>query len=124
MRDAVQPANAPKPAGPYSPGVRAGDIVFVSGQTGTDPDTGAFVPGGVREQARQALQNALNVVEAAGLSPRNVVKATIYLTDMNDFAAVNAEYATFFEAPYPARTTIAVAGLPLGARVEVELIAR
>jgi 2-iminobutanoate/2-iminopropanoate deaminase len=115
------------PAGPFSHAVRAGaerDLVYLSGQVGQDPDTGALVAGGTAAGAERALLNVAAVLAAAGLGPDDVVKANVYLADMRDFAALNAVYARHFRAPYPARTTVAVAALPLGARVEVEVVAR
>ena len=109
--------------GPYSPGIDAGALVFLSGQTPVDPETGALVAGGIAEQTRRCLANLADVLAAAGLTLDDVVKANVYLTDMADFAQMNAAYAECFTEPYPARTTVAVAGLPLGARVEIEVIA-
>jgi 2-iminobutanoate/2-iminopropanoate deaminase len=120
---AVQTGDAPAPVGPYSQAVRAGGMLFCSGQVGLDPATGALVEGGVTAQTERALKNLAAVLAAGGSSPRKVVKTTIYLTDMNDFATVNATYGAFFAHPAPARTTIAVAALPLGASVEIEAIA-
>ena len=115
------------PVGPFSHAVRAGperDLVYVSGQVGQDPDAGTLVPGGTAAEAERALRNVAAVLAAAGLGLDDVVKANVYLADMHDFAALNAVYARHFRAPYPARTTVAVAALPLGARVEVEVVAR
>ncbi|HWG85231.1 MAG TPA: RidA family protein [Deinococcales bacterium] len=123
-RDAVNAPGAPAAVGPYSHAVRAGELIFTSGQVGLDPATGKLVDGGVTAEAEQVFRNLHAVLEASGHSFRDVVKATVYLTDMTDFAAVNAVYAKQFTEPYPARTTIAVAALPVGARVEVELVAR
>jgi len=110
--------------GPYSHAVEAGGFVFLSGQTPLDPATGKLAEGDMGRQAGQCLDNLLAVLAAAGLTEADVVKATVFLTDMADFAAVNAAYAARFSAPYPARSTVAVAALPLGARVEIELVAR
>jgi 2-iminobutanoate/2-iminopropanoate deaminase len=109
--------------GPYSQAIDTGDLVLLSGQTPLDPDTGALVEGGIEAQTRQCLVNLFAVLAAAGLSPAAVAKCTVYLTDMADFAAMNAEYARHFDQPYPARTTIGVAALPLGAAIEIEVIA-
>ena len=109
--------------GPYSPGIDAGALVFLSGQTPVDPETGALVAGGIAEQTRRCLDNLAEVLAAAGLTLDDVVKANVYLVDMADFAPMNAAYAECFAEPHPARTTVAVAGLPLGARVEIEVIA-
>ena len=121
---AVIPADAPAPIGPYSPAVVAEPFVYLSGQTPIDPATGALVEGDVGTQTRRALDNLDVVLRAAGLGRRNVVKANVYLVDMADFAAMNRAYGEFFADWHPARTTVAVAGLPLGARVEIELVAR
>jgi 2-iminobutanoate/2-iminopropanoate deaminase len=110
--------------GPYSHAVQSGDLVYLSGQTPIDSTTGKLVEGDIAAQTRQCFQNLFRVLEAAGLGPDDVVKVNVYLTDMRDFAAMNEVYARSFGAPYPARTTIGVAALPLGARVEMELIAR
>ena len=110
-------------AGPFSPAIQAGGTVYLSGQVGQDPITGHLVEGGVTRQMEQALMNARSVLAAAGRSLADVVRVGIYLTDMGDFQAINAVYARHFEAPYPARTTVTVAALPLGAAVEVDLVA-
>jgi 2-iminobutanoate/2-iminopropanoate deaminase len=112
-----------KTLGPYSPGIAAGDLVFVSGQIGLDAATGKLVEGGVTAQARQSLENLKAVLAAAGLTFAHVVKTTIFLTDMADFAAVNDAYKGYVAEPYPARSTIAVAALPAGAKVEIEMTA-
>ena len=110
--------------GPYSHAVEAGDMVFLSGQTPLDSATGKLVEGDIAAQTEQCFKNLFAVLAAAGLSEADVVKANVFLTDMGNFAAMNQVYATKFSAPYPARSTVAVAGLPLGAQVEIELIAR
>jgi 2-iminobutanoate/2-iminopropanoate deaminase len=110
--------------GPYSHAVRAGHFVYLSGQTPLDPATGHLLEGDVQAQTAQCFANLFAVLKAAGLGPDNVVKVNVFLTDMNDFAAMNEVYAKQFEQPYPARTTIGVAALPLGARIEIELVAR
>lgn len=112
------------PVGPYSPGVDMGDYVYVSGQTPLDPDTGKLVEGDIAAQTRRIFLNLEAILTAAGLSFEDVVKTTVFLADMGDFAAMNAEYAEHFASPYPARSTIGVAALPLGARVEIELVAK
>ena len=109
--------------GPYSHGVRAKNVVFLSGQTPVDPATGQLVPGGIADQVHRCLANLGAVLKAAGLSFDDVVKANVFLTDMNDFQAMNEVYKTYFTQPYPARTTIGVASLPRGASVEIEMIA-
>jgi 2-iminobutanoate/2-iminopropanoate deaminase len=123
-RDPIIIPNAPPSALPYSPGVRSGDHVFLSGQTGVDPATGQLVEGDVAAQAEQVFKNLARVLAAAGLSLGDAVKCNVYLIDIGDFQAMNAVYARQFEAPYPARTTVAVAALPGGARIEIELVAR
>ncbi len=110
--------------GPYSHAVEAGELVFLSGQTPLDSATGKLVEGDITAQTEQCFKNLFNVLKAAGLTESDVVKANVFLTDMGNFAAMNQVYATQFSAPYPARSTVEVAGLPLGARVEIELIAR
>ncbi|WP_176573208.1 Rid family detoxifying hydrolase [Herbiconiux solani] len=121
---AVETAAAPAAIGPYSQAVRAGSLVFVSGQLPIDPATGEFAGPGVKDEAAQSLKNAAAVLEAAGSGLDRVVKTTVLLADMADFADVNAVYAEFFQgAVLPARAAFAVAALPRGARVEIELIA-
>ena len=110
--------------GPYSHAVASGDIVYLSGQTPLDPATGALVQGGIAAQSERCFQNLFSVLAAAGLAPDDVVKVNVYLVGMSDFAAMNAVYERQFSRPFPARTTIGVASLPLGARIEIELIAR
>ena len=110
--------------GPYSHAVEAGDLVYFSGQTPLDPETGTLVTGGIAAQTKQCFQNLFAVLTAAGLTESNVVKVNVFMTDMADFAAMNAVYAERFQSPYPARTTIGVASLPLGASIEIEMIAR
>ena len=122
MRTQVETSGAPGAIGPYSQGIRAGGLVFTAGQTGSDPGTGEL-PQGVGAQADRALRNLTAVLDAAGVALDRVVKTTIFLTDMDDFAAVNEVYATHFSAPYPARSTVAVKALPKGALVEIEAVA-
>ena len=122
-RKVVQSPNAAA-IGPYSHGVWSGDMVYLSGQTPIDPGTGRLVEGDVSTQTRQCFSNLFGVLTEAGLTPDHVVKVNVYLVDIHDFAAMNSVYADMFEKPYPARTTIGVAALPLGARVEIEMIAR
>ncbi len=109
--------------GPYSRAVWAGNILYLAGQLGIEPATGKLIEGGVAAETEQLLTGLSAVLAAAGLSMGDVVKANVFLTDMSDFAAMNKVYETFFEAPYPARSTIGVAALPAGARVEIELVA-
>ncbi len=122
-RKAVTAPNA-SAIGPYSHAVWAGDLLYLSGQTPLDATTGKLVTGDVAAQAAQCFRNLFGVLAAAGLTPGDVVKVNVYLTDMADFVAMNSVYATQFEAPYPARTTVAVAGLPRNAQIEIEMIAR
>ena len=114
---------APAAIGPYSQAIEANNMVFVSGQLPIDPSTGNFVEGGAPEQARQSLTNAKAILNEAGLDLNNVIKTTVLLADIADFAAVNEVYASFFSAPFPARSAFAVKDLPKGALVEIELIA-
>ena len=115
---------APAAIGPYSQGVDSGaGLVFLSGQLPIDPSTGVFPEGGIKEQTRQSILNAKAILEAAGLGLANVVKTTVFLADMADFAAMNEVYAQFFSQPFPARSAVAVKTLPKGALVEIECIA-
>ena len=123
MKKVISTSKAPVAIGPYSQAIQVGNLVFASGQIPIDPATGNFVAGGVKEQARQSLTNVKAILEEAGLSLDNVVKTTVFLADMNDFADVNAVYAEFFAEPYPARSAVAVKTLPKGALVEIEVIA-
>lgn len=122
-RQIVHTDQAPAAIGPYSQAVRAGQFVFTAGQIGLDPTTGQLVADDVAAQTRQVMANLAAVLAAAGSNLGQVVKTTIFLTDMADFAAVNAVYGEFFPAEPPARSTVAVAALPRGARVEIEAIA-
>jgi 2-iminobutanoate/2-iminopropanoate deaminase len=123
-RTTLRADGAPEPVGPYSHAVvTSGELVHLSGQTPIDPVTGRLVDGDLTDQVHRVFANLEQVLAAGGLTFDDVVKVNVYLVDMRDFAAMNAVYATVFEAPYPARTTVAVAGLPLDARVEVELVA-
>lgn len=110
--------------GPYSHAVEAGELVFLSGQTPIDATTGKLVEGDISAQTEQCFKNLFQVLAAAGLTPEHVVKVNVFLTDMGNFSAMNEVYKTQFSEPYPARTTIGVASLPLGAQVEMEMIAR
>lgn len=114
---------APKALGPYSVANQFGDLVFTAGQVGLDPLTGELAPGGVDAETHQALKNLSNVLQAAGSSLGNVVKTTVFLRDMNDFARMNSIYGQYFVENYPARSTVQVAALPKGAAVEIEAIA-
>jgi 2-iminobutanoate/2-iminopropanoate deaminase len=122
-REAISSANAPKAIGPYSQAIVAGDLVFTSGQIPLDPQTQQIVQGDARAQAERVMENLSAVLSAAGASFGSVVKATIYLADLNDFAAVNEVYGKRFPNAPPARSTVQVAALPKGARVEIDLIA-
>jgi len=114
---------APKAIGPYSAGVSTGHLVFTAGQLGIDPQTGKLVEGGIQAQTRQALNNLKAVLEAAGSSLENVVKTTVFLKDIGEFAKMNEVYGTFFTVNFPARSAFQVAALPLGADVEIEAVA-
>lgn len=116
-------SNGPKAIGPYSAALRAGQLVFVSGQVPVDPATGALVDGDIGVQTRQVLQNLTSVLEPSGLTLSHVVRTTVFLADMNDFAAMNEIYKTFFVEPYPARSTVQAARLPRDARIEIDAIA-
>jgi 2-iminobutanoate/2-iminopropanoate deaminase len=122
-RQAIATRGAPAAVGPYSQAIAAGDFVFCSGQVHLDPASGALVEGDISTQTAQVLQNLSAVLEAAGLSLANVVKTTVFLVDINDFGAMNEVYGRYMPDPPPARSTIGVAALPKGARVEIELIA-
>lgn len=119
----ISTQNAPAAIGPYSQAIEANGFVYASGQLPIDPATGAFPEGGVKEQTRQSLLNVKAILEEAGLALSNVVKTTVYLADMGDFAAMNEVYSQFFVQPFPARSAIAVKALPKGALVEVEVVA-
>jgi 2-iminobutanoate/2-iminopropanoate deaminase len=123
-RTAFSSPAAPAAVGPYSQAVRSGDHVFLSGQTPIDPATGRLVETGVSGQAERCFANLAAVLAAANLTFDDVVKVNVYLTSMDDFAEMNAVYADRFAEPYPARTTVGVAALPLGARIEIEVVAR
>lgn len=114
---------APKALGPYNVAIRTGKLVFTSGQVGLDPVTNTIVEGGIEAETRQVLTNLKNVLEAAGSSLDLVVKTTVFLRDMNDFARMNAVYAEYFTAGFPARSTVQVAALPRNAAVEIEVVA-
>jgi 2-iminobutanoate/2-iminopropanoate deaminase len=122
--DRIRTNDAPAPIGPYSQGIRHGNELFCSGQTPTDPATGELVEGDVAAQAERALRNLGAVIAAAGFGLEHVVKTSIFLIDMSDFAAVNAVYERYFGEAKPARTTVAVSALPKGSRVEIDAIAR
>jgi 2-iminobutanoate/2-iminopropanoate deaminase len=123
MREALSTPDAPKAIGPYSQGVRAGQLLFVSGQGPIDPVTGALIDGDIGMQTRRVFENLGAILKAGGASFDHVVRSTVYLADMNDFAAMNSVYAEFFSAPAPARTTIQAARLPKDMRIEIDVIA-
>jgi 2-iminobutanoate/2-iminopropanoate deaminase len=123
MKEAVSSPDAPKAIGPYSQAVRAGQLLFVSGQVPLDPATGQIVAGDIETQTRRVFDNLAAVLKAGGRSFADVVRTTVFLADMNDFTAVNDVYGTYFSTPYPARATVQVARLPKDARVEIDLIA-
>ena len=122
--EAVRSDKLSPPVGPFSPAIRANGFILFSGQVGQDPVTGQLVRGGVEAEARQLFANLVALLNAAGKSFGDVAKASVFLTDIADFATVNAIYAEYFDPPYPARTTIAVAALPLEARIEIELLVK
>lgn len=120
---AIQTNNAPAAIGPYSQAIEVNGFIFASGQIPIDPATGEFVEGGIKEQTRQSLLNAKSILIAAGTDLNRVVKTTVYLSDMANFAAMNEVYSSFFEQLFPARSAVAVKDLPKGALVEVEVLA-
>ncbi len=120
---AISTNNSPAAIGPYSQAIEAGGLVFASGQLPINPSTGTFPEGGIKEQTRQSILNAQAILESAGCSLSNVVKTTVLLADIADFAAMNEVYASFFSEPFPARSAFAVRDLPKGALVEIEMIA-
>ena len=124
MADVIHSAGAPAAVGPYSQAVRSGGFLFTSGQIPLDPATGRLVEGSIEVQTRRVLENLRAVLEAGGTSFSDVVKVTIYLTNLADFATVNGIYASFFPSAPPARSTVQVAALPLGAAIEIDLVAR
>jgi len=122
-KQSISSDGAPKAIGPYSPAVRAGTLLFVSGQVPIDPATGNMIDGDIAAQSRRVFENIGALLEAAGASFASVVRTTVFLADMNDFAAMNAVYGQYFTEPYPARATVQVARLPKDARVEIDVIA-
>ena len=119
----ISTKKAPAAIGPYSQAIQVGNLVYTSGQIPIDPATGVFAEGGIKEQTRQSLTNVKAILEEVGLTMNNVVKTTVFMADMNDFADMNSVYAEFFTEPYPARSVVAVKTLPKGALVEIEVIA-
>ena len=120
---AISTTKAPAAIGPYSQAIKVGNLVYTSGQIPIDPATGVFVEGDIKEQTRQSLTNVKAILEEAGLTMKNVVKTTVFMADMADFADMNAVYSEFFAEPYPARSAVAVKTLPKGALVEIEVVA-
>ena len=123
MKLAVSSPGGPKAIGPYSPAIRTGQLLFVSGQVPFDPTTGTLVTGDIAVETRQVMENIGALLKAGGLDFLAVVRTTVFLADMNDFAAMNAVYSRYFAEPYPARTTVQVARLPRDARIEIDAIA-
>ena len=123
MKKVISTTKAPSAIGPYSQAIQVGNIIYTSGQIPIDPAIGSFVEGGIKEQTRQSLLNVKAILEEVGLTMGNVVKTTVFMADMNDFADMNAVYAEFFTEPYPARSAVAVKTLPKGALVEIEVVA-
>ncbi len=119
----ISTQKAPAAIGPYSQAIKVGNLLFTSGQIPINPATGTIVEGGIKEQTRQSLTNIKAILEEAGLTLSDVVKTTVFLADMNDFADMNGVYAEFFSEPYPARSAVAVKTLPKGASVEIEVVA-
>ena len=123
MKTVISTKEAPAAIGPYSQAIKVGDLVYTSGQIPIIPATGQFPEGGIKEQTRQSLTNVQSILKEASVSMADVIKTTVFLADMNDFADMNAVYAEFFSEPYPARSAVAVKTLPKGALVEIEVIA-
>ncbi|MBR2237769.1 MAG: RidA family protein [Prevotella sp.] len=123
MKEVINTTKVPAAIGPYSQAIKVGNLVYTSGQISIDPATGSFVEGGIKEQTRQSLTNVQAILKEAGLTMENVVKTTVFMADMNDFANMNTVYAEFFTEPYPARSAVAVKTLPKGALVEIEVVA-
>ena len=123
MKEVINTKAAPAAIGPYSQAIKVGNLVYTSGQIPIDSTTGNFVDGGIKEQTRQSLLNVQAILKEVGLSMSNVIKTTVFLADMNDFADMNAIYAEFFSEPYPARSAVAVKTLPKGTLVEIEVVA-
>jgi 2-iminobutanoate/2-iminopropanoate deaminase len=123
MKELVTAAGAPKAIGPYSPAVKVGNMLFLSGSIPLDPETGAVVEGGIQAQATRVMENIKGLLSAAGADFTNVVRTTVYMIDLGEFAAMNEIYASYFAAPYPARSTVQVSKLPRDVRVEIDVIA-
>jgi len=123
MKTVISTTKAPAALGPYSQAIQVGNLIYTSGQIPIDPVTGAFVEGGIKEQTRRSLLNIQAILAEAGLTMGNVIKTTVFMADMADFADMNAVYAEFFSEPYPARSAVAVKTLPKGALIEIEVVA-
>jgi len=123
MKKVISTSKAPAAIGPYSQAIQVGNFVYTSGQIPIDPATGQFAEGGIKEQTRQSLLNVKAILEESGLTLGDVVRTTVFMADMNDFADMNKVYAEFFSEPYPARSAVAVRTLPKGALVEIEVVA-
>ena len=123
MKKVISTSKAPAAIGPYCQAIQVGNFVYTSGQIPIDPSTGQFAEGGIKEQTRQSLLNVKAILEESGLKMSDVVKTTVFMADMNDFADMNKVYAEFFSEPYPARSAVAVKTLPKGALVEIEVVA-
>ena len=123
MKKVISTSSAPSAIGPYSQAIQVGNLVYTSGQIPIDPATGQFVVGGIKEQTRQSLLNVQAILQEIGISMSHVVKTTVFMADMNDFAEMNSVYSDFFTEPYPARSAVAVKSLPKGSLVEIEVIA-
>ena len=123
MRELVTAAGAPKAIGPYSPALKTGNLLFLSGSIPLDPVSGQLVPGGIIEQTTQVMENIKSLLEAAGVSFNNVARTTVFMIDLGEFAQMNEVYAKYFTAPYPARSTVQVVKLPRDVRVEIDVIA-
>ena len=123
MRELVTAAGAPKPIGPYSPAIKVGNLLFLSGSIPLDPVSGGLVSGGITEQTTRVLENIKGLLEAAGASFHNVARTTVFMVDLDEFAQMNEVYSQYFSSPYPARSTVQVVKLPRDVRVEIDVIA-
>ena len=123
MRELVTAAGAPKPIGPYSPAIKVGNLLFLSGSIPLDPVSGALVSGGITEQTTRVLENIKGLLEAAGATFHNVARTTVFMLDLAEFGEMNEVYSKYFSAPYPARSTVQVVKLPRDVRVEIDVIA-
>jgi 2-iminobutanoate/2-iminopropanoate deaminase len=123
VKELVTAAGAPAAIGPYSPGVKVGNMLFLSGSIPLDPATGQLVEGGIKEQATRVMENIKGLLAAAGADFNNVVRTTVFMVDLGEFAQMNEVYASYFSAPYPARSTVQVSKLPRDVRVEIDVIA-